>query len=278
MALFLKTEKYYQEYLNNLDIFKRRGELPDFIEIDEEPKHLIYFKYTQNWLEKTYRKKLFRVFSEEYNLALKSSKYFWGSNYNEFKNEFYNRTKQYSLDLPDGSIINYLDLFLIETNGIAPLYFYFIFENETEYQNTTIYTRIKTTANKKIELIKATLKEHGYELLIDKNHEMTFSRIEEKTEIDILEYEVKPYKSNLKWNASQTDLMELIKALIEANAIKEAKVKGKQKELTEELCNLFNVKINNPNKLISDFNTRNTGKETKFLDNLREHLMKFIIK
>ncbi|WP_421810555.1 hypothetical protein [Flagellimonas sp.] len=75
----------------------------------------------------------------------------------------------------------------------------------------------------------------------------------------------KTTKSTIFWSSTQTDFMELVKALIESGSIKDSTKKGKQKELIQLLSNSFNIKIKNPDKLISDIKKRNNGSETLLL-------------
>ena len=75
----------------------------------------------------------------------------------------------------------------------------------------------------------------------------------------------------LKWHGTQTEFIELVKALIVNENIK-----GTQVELIETLSNVFDIEINNPNKLINDIKTRNNGSETLFLDKLKKSLFNYI--
>ena len=75
----------------------------------------------------------------------------------------------------------------------------------------------------------------------------------------------------LNWNGTQTEFIELIKALIE-----NGNIKGTQTEIINKLSNVFNIKINNENKLINDIKTRNNGSETLFIDRLQKSLFDYI--
>ncbi len=78
----------------------------------------------------------------------------------------------------------------------------------------------------------------------------------------------------VNWTGNQTELMELIKALIENGS-----VKGKQKDIIINFCHFFNIEIKNPDKLINDIRrTRNNGNETIFIDKLKNSLLNFINK
>jgi hypothetical protein len=77
--------------------------------------------------------------------------------------------------------------------------------------------------------------------------------------------------STLNWNGTQTAFIELVKALIE-----NGNIKGTQTEIISKLSNIFNIKINNEDKLINDLKIRNHGSETLFLDKLQKSLFDYI--
>jgi hypothetical protein len=83
---------------------------------------------------------------------------------------------------------------------------------------------------------------------------------------------IKPiYENTLKWNGTQTEFIELVKSLIE-----NGNVKGTQTEIISKLSNVFNIEVNNPNKLINDLKLRNIDSETLFLDRLKKSLFDYI--
>lgn len=75
----------------------------------------------------------------------------------------------------------------------------------------------------------------------------------------------------LNWNGTQTEFIELIKALVE-----NGNIKGTQTEIISKLSNVFNIDIKHPNKLITDIKKRNNGSETLFLDKLQKSLLDYI--
>lgn len=80
-------------------------------------------------------------------------------------------------------------------------------------------------------------------------------------------------KSIIDWKGTQTEFIELVKALIESNTLA-----GKQKNIIEDLSIIFNIQIKNPDKLIQDIKNRNNGSETLFIDKLKSNLYNFITK
>jgi len=77
----------------------------------------------------------------------------------------------------------------------------------------------------------------------------------------------------LNWQGTQTEFMELIKALIENGTLK-----GTQKEIIKHASKFFNIEIKNPDKLITDIKKRNIGSETLYIDKLRTSLYNYITK
>jgi hypothetical protein len=99
---------------------------------------------------------------------------------------------------------------------------------------------------------------------------------EQKQELEGKLKTEKPSKSqkaenSLNWNGTQTEFIELIKALIE-----NGNIKGTQTEIISKLSNVFNIEIKHPNKLITDIKIRNNGSETLFLDKLQKSLFDYI--
>lgn len=90
-------------------------------------------------------------------------------------------------------------------------------------------------------------------------------------------YDIEPKEevpiNGLKFYGNQTEFVELVKALIENDNLR-----GTQKDLFEKLSNVFQIEINNHDKLISDIKHRNNGSETLFLDRLKKSMNEYIIK
>lgn len=76
-----------------------------------------------------------------------------------------------------------------------------------------------------------------------------------------------------KSNVSPTELVELVKALIESKA-----VNGTVKEIFEDFSKFFNVELKNPHKTFQDIKNREVGNETLFLDKLKSTLYDTILK
>lgn len=82
-----------------------------------------------------------------------------------------------------------------------------------------------------------------------------------------------PAKSNIKWTASKTDLIELIYALHAAGIFNNGK--ADIKEIAECLQDVFDVELGQYNRVFYDIRIRKNSK-TKLLDGLKEALIKRI--
>lgn len=88
---------------------------------------------------------------------------------------------------------------------------------------------------------------------------------------DIKNEATMPITSKYKFHGTQTEFIELIKALVE-----NGNLKGVQKDIINDLSAFFDIEIKHPNKLIQDIRKRNIGSETLFLDKLNSSLSDFI--
>jgi hypothetical protein len=88
-------------------------------------------------------------------------------------------------------------------------------------------------------------------------------------DLEILNSEKKiiGFNSNLKWRGTQTDLVELVKALIESKSIE-----GTQTETLNMFCKILNFKVNNPDQTIQEIKTRKDHKPI-FLERLKTSLL-----
>jgi hypothetical protein len=99
---------------------------------------------------------------------------------------------------------------------------------------------------------------------IDKNKETKYLNSENNSFLS-------SENNELKWHGTQTEFIELVKALIE-----NGNIRGTQKVIINKLTSVFNIEINNPNKLINDLKKRNNDSETLFLDKLKKSLFDYI--
>ena len=119
----------------------------------------------------------------------------------------------------------------------------------------------------------------GYDLEICNQLTTSFLKIKSFLKSKLLELESNEGKEiqkdkTLNWIGTQTELIELTKALIENGNIKVKN--GEQGKTIEAISNFFNFPINNPNKLIADLKIRSNQSETLFLDKLKKTLLDYI--
>ena len=119
----------------------------------------------------------------------------------------------------------------------------------------------------------------GYDLEICNQLTTSFLKITSFLESKLLEIESNEQKTihtdkTLNWIGTQTELIELTKALIENGNIKVKN--GEQGKTIEAISHFFSFPINNPNKLISDLKIRSNDSETLFLNQLKKSLFNYI--
>lgn len=268
--LFKESKKIYNEF-----IVKHQGILstvapPTYNELMD-----FNDEYGLRKLEEEYCERITSVFEKEFNELKNSYVFFWGCTFDVYLRDYDKRKHEFFERFNDA-----LDIDFIEQeagnllNDNFEKFSWMIWKNKGE--QSELIRNIEYSKVKKRRFLEEEAMSMGYDLIFDFDDEYAseFFTISEHNN----KHKSEPIKSNLVWNASQTDLMELIKALIETDAIKDSKEKGKQKELTNHLTSLFNIKINNPDKLITDLNKRNIGNETKFIDSLKKNLITFLQK
>lgn len=77
--------------------------------------------------------------------------------------------------------------------------------------------------------------------------------------------------ASVKFHGTQTQFVELVKALIT-----NGNIKGVQKDIFQILSQVFDIQLNNHEKTISDIANRNNGSETLFLNELQKSLTSHI--
>ena len=87
--------------------------------------------------------------------------------------------------------------------------------------------------------------------------------------------------NKLTWHGSKTELVELIKSLIEAGSLKgleTGSIKGTQKDIFKIFENFFGFDLNNFEQTIQKITKRSNGSETLFIDKLKHNFTAFSIK
>jgi len=187
-----------------------------------------------------------------------------------FRNKCYNFTFTFSNDI----------LSNISMEGEDEKYIFLVYKNHNSNEITSL------------EKIKGFTKDdtiHYYSTLFDKINRLhssfTFGvdnknknliewpkKILKEMNIDTDENKTSQH-NKLIWKGSQTEFMELIKALIENGTLLE-----KQKDIIDYTSKFFNIEIKNPDKLLTDIKKRNIGSETLYIDKLKSSLYNYITK
>ncbi|KAA5542421.1 RteC domain-containing protein [Adhaeribacter rhizoryzae] len=81
-------------------------------------------------------------------------------------------------------------------------------------------------------------------------------------------------KYNIKWQDDQTNLIELVYALIESGVIKY----NKKKDVVNAFSEFFNFKIPNPNQTLNAIKRRNSDNPTILLDKLKDGFINYLNK
>jgi hypothetical protein len=132
---------------------------------------------------------------------------------------------------------------------------------------------------KKKKYLEEKISELGYQVVLYtdsvydpyRDEEIKFDGFYIQKKEDEKNQKIKEILETVEWKGTQTELIELIKALIENGTIK-----GKQKDIISNFSIFFKKEIKNPNKLIQDIKKRSNGSETLFLDSLKSSLTEFI--
>ncbi len=221
------------------------------------------------------------VFLKLIETSISEKKYFSSSPLDLFKIELNKRLEINSQQKIDFDEIEYIKQGYLFENKIYRAENYHVQKNEYYFLstlNSENYSLFRSIMRKRIEYLEKFLYTKGIEVITHRpypNDERINFEFKKHINIMVQNDNLKPikptYENNLKWNGTQTEFIELVKALIE-----NGNVKGTQTEIISKLSNVFNIKINNENKLINDIKTRNNGSETLFIDRLQKSLFDYI--
>lgn len=149
--------------------------------------------------------------------------------------------------------------------------------NEFEYNeinqidsNGTENYDIKALIKKNDGSLRSSLTDH-YNLEICDQLTTSFTKITEYLNIKKNKLKNGNEFPKVKFYGTQTEFIELIKALTE-----NGNLKGIQKDNIEICSKFFDIEIKYPAKLINDFKIRNNGSETLFLDKIKKSLFDYI--
>lgn len=152
-------------------------------------------------------------------------------------------------------------------------------EYQYRYMNEFEYNEIWQIDSKFSENyeIKSLIKDErkwltdGYNIEICDQLTTSFSKIIEYLNIKINTRANSNGFQKVKFHGSQTEFIELIKALTE-----NGNLKGIQKDNIEFCSKFFDIEIKNPDQTLTKLKSRNNGSETLFLDKLKISLFNHI--
>lgn len=268
--LFNESKKIYNEFIEKHQGIISTVAPPTYNELMD-----FNDEYGLRKLEEQYRERITPVFEKEFNDLKSNYEFFWGCTFDVYLRDYDKRKHEFFQRFNDALHIDFIEQEASKLlNDNFEKFIWMIWK--TKGEQSELIRNIEYSKAKKRRFLEDEAMSLGYDLIFDFDDEYAsdFFTISERNN----KHKSEPIKSNLVWNASQTDLMELIKAIIETDAIKDSKEKGKQKDLTDHLTTLFNIQIKNPDKLITDLNKRNIGNETKFIDSLKKNLITFLQK
>lgn len=210
------------------------------------------------------------MFNIEY-LEYCDKEYFFGCSFDVYKKTYKTRFAEYKKIYKDCDEINFLNSELME--GILHHKF-------SEYNiDNVIKNKISHSLVKRCNFIRCRMHELGFKLNISKKQ----LRLD-KFSIDTSKENTKPIKeketkikikdhSNLKWNGSNLQLTELIKALIESNLLNH---ELSQKEIFKRFTDFLQVTEFDENDKIRDIRKR-THTKTPLLNLLEKSITSYII-
>lgn len=254
MELFLKTERLYKEYRD------RYNEVTSAMSTLEKEEVNLFPNNELNDLRDKYKLFISNAFKNEYEKLLKENTFFWGCSFQVYKDAYREIMAEYLKEFSDAleiDFIRYEAELLI--NYIRKRYFGFI--------GSDSQIKINYSKDRKEEYLTQKAVNLGYDL------QFYFDEDALQPSFNLIEMINNDNESSISvnWNGTQTEFIELIKALIENKTLK-----GKQKDIIEHASRFFNIVINNPSKTITDIQKRKNGNETLFINKLKTSLLDFI--
>lgn len=123
----------------------------------------------------------------------------------------------------------------------------------------------------------------SYEELADKTliHDTNIFQIQ-KMKIDVQQRieniqnplsKINSYSGSLNWTGDVSDMVELIKALVESK-----KINNSQSEIIKSFEGVFDIDLSRFSTTLNDFQYRNIENQTKYLDSMKANLLKWLSK
>ena len=199
--------------------------------------------------------KISETFRKEYEQHIKDGVCFYGCPFSIYEENYKKRLSDFLVLYPDATEIDF-----IKQEYLA---FDIGFNAPQSLASDELKKKMNFSIEKTCQFLRKKSKELGYSLQIPQKEDGFNFSITNKTDA------AEP-KQLLKWHGDKSNLIELVKALIENGSLK-----GQQKDIFKTIEGIFNIKLNQ-DKTISGFRERNDENETKFLDALKTSLKDYI--
>lgn len=228
----------------------------------EEPDALDQENY-EDWQEGE-KESIKELYQNNIDKLENENEYFYGCLLSIYTHNYYSRLESFRDKYKDTHEIDYIKEELEKGIFDFPYKQTYLFEHQIKQFNFSL--------RKRFEFLKSRAETINYQIIyIEPRYDFDGYPIPESFKIEPLtpkaNFNIKP----LKWEGSQTELIELTKALILTG-----KVKGLQKDIITTLTQFFQIEIKNPDKIIQDIKNRNRDSETLFLDQLKKALYDYI--
>jgi len=225
-----------------------------------------------------------RILNNLYEKSIEENYYWIFCSFKTYKETFKNRFNIYQSKFIDAELIDFIDYELLRNTP---------YESETKLRErkkheNDLYKILRNDGRVKFEFIydSKDLKHpiFNYNDILEKLSQAHNKKIKYLTDMrqsllnndwSIKETQpIQTIKSNIKFKGTQTEFIELVKALIENNSIEG----NSQKDIINKLSQFLNIDIKSQSQTISDLKDRQVGNETLFLDKLKSSLLDYISK
>ncbi|KAA2218548.1 RteC domain-containing protein [Maribacter flavus] len=194
------------------------------------------------------------IFEAEYQELINKKEVFNGCPFEVYRSHYNTRAQEYNKKFPDSLEVDFI---------IDEMYQFAILPDFYPGRYDEIGKKIRFSRKRTYSFLFEKAKQLGYEI----------KESEDKYGLPKFTYNSNGSGQTsqlLDWHGDKSNLIELVKALIE-----NGNLKGQQKEIFKVFENIFGLELNQ-DKTISGFKNRISENETKFIDDLRKSLKEYI--
>ena len=223
--------------------------------VDDEYIKSIKEAHEENEQEK-YKKQITSSFKNEYLKANETNTYFLGCSFTNYEQNFDNRSLDFKTKFTDAKDHNFI---YEELKAI-------IFFELPKYIDDELIKSINYSLERTKEFLIKKIEDLGFnvEFSINENGLETLSIKNSEKDLTIKKLD----NSKLEWEGTETDLIELGKAIYEAKCINH---NISQKEFFNLLMEFFNFNVPNPAKALQNIRKRKID-QTKLINRLEQKL------